>query len=163
MATALHAPKAAPRKKGSNTLSGFAYVDKNGVGHLPLFKNGKPDRGHVGNARARLNQTDFSNPKSGTAAEAKARALAKIVAAEKRLGMGGAGKKKTAHEDKKTAAPEREFPDKDKNAAPWMTPRRDPTDDPPEHEVFARTATFSVAVQEATGNDGGAPEWIKVL
>ena len=81
VAAAPHAT-APPRKKGSSELSGFAYTDSKGVGHLPLRKNGKLDPGHVRNAAARLNQTHFESP------EAKAKAAAKIKAAEKELGIG---------------------------------------------------------------------------
>lgn len=55
--------------------SAFAYVDENGKGHLPIH-----DAAHVRNALARLNQTDIP-------AEAKRKALRKILAAAKRLGV----------------------------------------------------------------------------
>jgi hypothetical protein len=54
----------------------FAYVDKNGEGHLPI-----PDEAHVRNAIARFNQTDFE---SATAKEA---ARKKILAAAERYGI----------------------------------------------------------------------------
>lgn len=51
----------------------FAYVDKDGVGHLPIH-----DESHVRNAMARWNQTDFSSK------TAKEQARKKIVAAARR-------------------------------------------------------------------------------
>jgi len=51
----------------------FAYVDKNGEGHLPIN-----DEAHVRNAMARWNQTEFES------ASAKEAARKKIVAAAKR-------------------------------------------------------------------------------
>src|SRR5438874_13126987 len=51
----------------------FAYVDKNGEGHLPIN-----DESHVRNAMARWNQTEFES------AAAKERARKKIVSAAKR-------------------------------------------------------------------------------
>ena len=54
----------------------FAYVDKEGEGHLPIN-----DESHVRNAMARFNQTDFE---SGTKKET---ARKKIVKAAKRRGM----------------------------------------------------------------------------
>src|SRR5438093_11842131 len=51
----------------------FAYVDKNGEGHLPIN-----DESHIRNAMARWNQTEFDS------AAAKERARKKIVAAAKR-------------------------------------------------------------------------------
>jgi hypothetical protein len=54
----------------------FAYVDKEGEGHLPIN-----DDGHVRNAMARFNQTDFeSGAKQETARK-------QIVAAAKRRGI----------------------------------------------------------------------------
>src|SRR5256885_9535766 len=53
----------------------FAYVDKEGEGHLPIN-----DKAHVRNAMARFNQTDFE---SGTKKET---ARKKIVTAAKRRG-----------------------------------------------------------------------------
>jgi hypothetical protein len=54
----------------------FAYVDKEGEGHLPIN-----DDAHVRNAMARFNQTDFE---SGTKKET---ARKKIVGAAKRRGI----------------------------------------------------------------------------
>jgi hypothetical protein len=54
----------------------FAYVDKEGEGHLPIN-----DESHVRNAMARFNQTDFE---SGTKKET---ARKKIVTAAKRRGI----------------------------------------------------------------------------
>ena len=54
----------------------FAYVDKNGEGHLPIN-----DESHVRNAMARWNQTEFES------ASAKESARRKIVAAAKRHGI----------------------------------------------------------------------------
>jgi hypothetical protein len=54
----------------------FAYVDKEGEGHLPIN-----DEAHVRNAMARFNQTDFE---SGTKKET---ARKKIVKAAKRRGI----------------------------------------------------------------------------
>lgn len=54
----------------------FAYVDKEGEGHLPIN-----DEAHVRNAMARFNQTDFE---SGTKKET---ARKKIVRAAKRRGI----------------------------------------------------------------------------
>jgi hypothetical protein len=54
----------------------FAYVDKEGEGHLPIN-----DTAHVRNAMARFNQTDFE---SGTKKET---ARKKIVTAAKRRGI----------------------------------------------------------------------------
>jgi uncharacterized protein DUF6582 len=54
----------------------FAYVDKEGEGHLPIN-----DDAHVRNAMARFNQTDFE---SGTKKET---ARKKIVKAAKRRGI----------------------------------------------------------------------------
>jgi hypothetical protein len=54
----------------------FAYVDKEGEGHLPIN-----DKAHVRNAMARFNQTDFeSSTKKETARK-------KIVTAAKRRGI----------------------------------------------------------------------------
>ena len=130
MPVARHAPKVPPRKKGANELSGFAYVDKDGKGHLSLRKNGKVDPGHVRNARARWNQTHFDSP------SAKAKALAKIRAAEKQLGIGQ--KKDGAHE----SSP---FPEH-----------------APKFEMHA-VAVHAIAVSDAAGDVGGAPEWIMVI
>ena len=54
----------------------FAYVDREGVGHLPIN-----DESHVRNAMARWNQTDFQSK------TAKERARRKIVAAARRHGI----------------------------------------------------------------------------
>jgi hypothetical protein len=54
----------------------FAYVDKNGEGHLPLN-----DESHVRNAMARWNQTEFESE------SAKESARRKIVSAAKRHGI----------------------------------------------------------------------------
>jgi len=54
----------------------FAYVDKNGEGHLPLN-----DESHVRNAMARWNQTEFESE------SAKEAARRKIAAAAKRHGI----------------------------------------------------------------------------
>jgi predicted ATPase len=56
--------------------SQFAYVDKEGEGHLPLN-----DESHVRNAIARFNQTEFES------AAAKERARKKILAAANRKGI----------------------------------------------------------------------------
>jgi hypothetical protein len=64
----------------------FAYVDKNGEGHLPLN-----DESHVRNAMARWNQTAFE-----TASDKEA-ARKKIVAAAKRHGIEIAEDDKIAH------------------------------------------------------------------
>jgi hypothetical protein len=54
----------------------FAYVDKEGEGHLPI-----PDEAHVKNAMARFNQTAFESK------TAKETARKKIVRAAKRRGI----------------------------------------------------------------------------
>jgi uncharacterized protein DUF6582 len=54
----------------------FAYVDKNGEGHLPI-----EDESHVRNAMSRWNQTDFES------ASAKESARKKIVSAAKKHGI----------------------------------------------------------------------------
>jgi len=54
----------------------FAYVDKNGEGHLPLN-----DESHVRNAMARFHQTTFPS------ASAKESARRKVLAAAKRHGI----------------------------------------------------------------------------
>jgi len=56
--------------------SEFAYVDREGEGHLPIN-----DESHVRNAMARWNQTDFES------ASAKEAARKKIVSAAKRHGI----------------------------------------------------------------------------
>lgn len=54
----------------------FAYVDDEGVGHLPIN-----DESHVRNAMARWNQTDFPSKAAGE------RARKKILAAARRHGI----------------------------------------------------------------------------
>ena len=54
----------------------FAYVDRDGEGHLPIH-----DESHVRNAIARFNQTKFESK------AAKARARKKILAAAERHGI----------------------------------------------------------------------------
>jgi len=56
--------------------SDFAYVDKDGEGHLPI-----EDDAHIRNAMSRWNQTDFESK------AAKERARKKILAAAKRAGI----------------------------------------------------------------------------
>jgi hypothetical protein len=51
----------------------FAYVDKEGEGHLPIN-----DDAHVRNAMARFNQTDFE---SGTKKEAARKKIVKVAKA----------------------------------------------------------------------------------
>ena len=65
-------------EKGRDRLrdSQFAYVDKDGEGHLPIH-----DESHVRNAMARFNQTEFEST------AAKERARRKIVAAAHRHGI----------------------------------------------------------------------------
>ena len=64
------------KKRDKLRSSQFAYVDKQGEGHLPIN-----DESHVRNAMARWNQTDFES------AEAKEQARKKIVAAARRHGI----------------------------------------------------------------------------
>ena len=71
----LHEADLTTKKRDSLKDSQFAYVDDQGVGHLPL-----PDASHVRNALARFNQTTM--PES-----AKAGAMRKIRAAAKRFGV----------------------------------------------------------------------------
>jgi uncharacterized protein DUF6582 len=71
----------------------FAYVDKEGEGHLPIN-----DDVHVRNAMARFNQTDFE---SGTKKET---ARKKIVKAAKRRGIKVAKSDNVAKGRKTTAA-----------------------------------------------------------
>lgn len=66
--------------------SQFAYVDKDGEGHLPLN-----DESHVRNAMARFNQTDFESK------AAKERARKKIVRAAHRHGIEVNDDDKVAH------------------------------------------------------------------
>jgi hypothetical protein len=70
----------------------FAYVDKEGEGHLPIN-----DKAHVRNAMARFNQTDFE---SGTKKET---ARKKIVKAAKRRGI-KVGRADNVARGRKTAA-----------------------------------------------------------
>jgi hypothetical protein len=56
--------------------SEFAYVDRDGEGHLPIN-----DEAHVRNAIARFNQTDFES------ASAKESARKKILSAARRYGI----------------------------------------------------------------------------
>ncbi len=70
----------------------FAYVDKEGEGHLPIN-----DDAHVRNAMARFNQTDFE---SGTKKET---ARKKIVKAAKRRGI-RVGKADNVAKGRETAA-----------------------------------------------------------
>lgn len=69
--------------------SQFAYVDKEGEGHLPLN-----DESHVRNAMARFNQTRFESQ------AAKERTRRKIVSAARRHGI-------DVSEDDKVAKPVR--------------------------------------------------------
>ena len=69
--------------------SDFAYVDKDGEGHLPI-----EDEAHIRNAMSRWNQTDFES------SAAKERARKKILAAAKRAGI-------EVDEDDKIAQPVR--------------------------------------------------------
>ena len=64
----------ADRKKLSKRQ--FAYVDKDGEGHLPIN-----DESHIRNAMSRWNQTDFSSK------SAKDAARRKILAAARRHGI----------------------------------------------------------------------------
>lgn len=68
-------------KKGN-----FAYVDKQGEGHLPI-----EDEPHIRNAMARWNQTDFES------ASAKESARKKIVAAAHKHGIEISDDDKVAH------------------------------------------------------------------
>ena len=64
----------ADRKKLSRRQ--FAYVDKEGEGHLPIN-----DESHIRNAMSRWNQTDFPSKSAKNAARRK------IVAAARRHGI----------------------------------------------------------------------------
>jgi hypothetical protein len=66
--------------------SQFAYVDRNGEGHLPI-----EDESHVRNAMARWNQTDFES------APAKEEARRKIVAAVHQHGIEVSDDDRVAH------------------------------------------------------------------
>ena len=61
------------KKRDKLKKSEFAYVDKEGEGHLPIH-----DESHIRNAMARWNQTDFPSK------SAKEGARRKIVAAARR-------------------------------------------------------------------------------
>ena len=69
-------PDLKEKQRKSMNKDVFAYVDKNGEGHLPLN-----DESHIRNAMARWNQTEFE---SKTAKEGARR---KIVAAAKKHGI----------------------------------------------------------------------------
>lgn len=71
----------------------FAYVDKEGEGHLPIN-----DDAHVRNAMARFNQTDFESGKK------KETARKKIVKAAKRRGIKVARADNVAKGGRKTKA-----------------------------------------------------------
>jgi len=62
--------KAKQRKSMNKDV--FAYVDKNGEGHLPLN-----DESHIRNAMARWNQTRFESPAKKEAARRKIVAAAR--------------------------------------------------------------------------------------
>ena len=64
------------KQRKSMPKSVFAYVDKNGEGHLPLN-----DESHVRNAMARFNQTAFPS------VTAKERARRKVSAAARKHGI----------------------------------------------------------------------------
>ncbi len=66
--------------------SQYAYVDKDGEGHLPLN-----DESHIRNAMARFNQTDFDTK------AARERARKKIVRAAHRHGIEVSKDDKVAH------------------------------------------------------------------
>ena len=66
-------PKLIEKQRKSMNKDVYAYVDKNGEGHLPLN-----DESHVRNAMARWNQTGFPS------LSAKEQARRKIIAAAKR-------------------------------------------------------------------------------
>jgi len=66
--------------------SQYAYVDKDGEGHLPIN-----DESHVRNAMARWNQTDFESPSK------KESARRKIVAAAHRHRVEVSKDDKVAH------------------------------------------------------------------
>ena len=69
-------PELKKEQRKSMNKDVFAYVDRNGEGHLPLN-----DETHVRNALARFNQTSFPSP------SAKERARRKVLAAAKRHGI----------------------------------------------------------------------------
>ncbi|HEV8516794.1 MAG TPA: DUF6582 domain-containing protein [Candidatus Limnocylindrales bacterium] len=69
-------PELDARDRDKLRKSQFAYVDKQGEGHLPIN-----DESHVRNAMARFNQTEFES------AAAKERARKKILSAAKKHGI----------------------------------------------------------------------------
>ena len=69
-------PDLKEKQRKSMNKEVFAYVDRNGEGHLPLN-----DETHVRNAMARFNQTSFPS------ASAKESARRKVMAAAKRHGI----------------------------------------------------------------------------
>ena len=69
-------PKLTSKQRDKLPKGEFAYVDKEGEGHLPIH-----DEAHVRNAIARWNQTDFES------AAAKEAARKKILAAAKKHGI----------------------------------------------------------------------------
>ena len=69
-------PELSTKQRERLRKSDFAYVDKEGQGHLPIH-----DEEHVRNALARWNQTDFES------AAAKEGARKKILRAAKRFGI----------------------------------------------------------------------------
>jgi hypothetical protein len=69
-------PELSEKQRKSMNKDVFAYVDRNGEGHLPLN-----DEGHVRNAIARFDQTEFPS------ASAKEGARRKVLAAAKRHGI----------------------------------------------------------------------------
>ena len=69
-------PDLKEKQRKSMNKDVFAYVDRNGEGHLPLN-----DETHVRNAMARFNQTSFPS------ASAKESARRKVIAAAKRHGI----------------------------------------------------------------------------
>jgi hypothetical protein len=69
-------PELKEKQRKSMNKDVFAYVDKDGEGHLPLN-----DESHIRNAVSRFDQTTFPSP------SAKEAARRKIVAAAKRHGI----------------------------------------------------------------------------
>lgn len=84
--------KAKQRKSMNKDV--FAYVDKDGEGHLPLN-----DESHIRNAMARWNQTKFESPAKKEAARRKI-----VGAARKHKIDLSAGDKVTKSRSKKKAA-----------------------------------------------------------
>jgi hypothetical protein len=70
--------------------SQFAYVDKDGEGHLPIN-----DESHIRNAMARWNQTDFES------ASKKEGARRKIVGAARKHGIEVSKDDKVAHSSRR--------------------------------------------------------------